>query len=111
MSYIPDRGDIIWLEFDPQKGHEQKGRRPGIVLSKKEYNQKSNLAIICPITSKIKGYPFEVRINSIIQGVILSDQIRSIDWKSRNAAFIEKIPEEILKEILENIDLLLNEQV
>ena len=109
MSYIPDRGDIIWLEFDPQKGHEQKGRRPGIVLSKKEYNQKSNLAIICPITSKIKGYPFEVRINSIIQGVILSDQIRSIDWKSRNAAFIEKISEEILKEILENIDLLLNE--
>ena len=109
MPYVPDRGDIIWLEFDPQKGHEQKGRRPGIVLSKKEYNQKSNLAIICPITSKIKGYPFEVRINSIIQGVILSDQIRSIDWKSRNAAFIEKIPEEILKETLENIDLLLNE--
>ena len=109
MSYIPDRGDIVWLEFDPQKGHEQKGRRPGIVLSKKEYNQKSNLTVICPITSKIKGYPFEVRINSIIQGVILSDQIRSIDWKSRNAAFIEKIPEEILKEILENIDLLLNE--
>ena len=109
MSYIPERGDIIWLEFDPQKGHEQKGRRPGIVLSKKEYNQKSNLAIICPVTSKIKGYPFEVKVNSIIQGVILSDQIRSIDWKSRNAAFIEKIPEEILKEILENIDLLLNE--
>jgi len=109
MSYIPDRGDIIWLEFDPQKGHEQKGRRPGIVLSKKEYNQKSNLAIICPITSKIKDYPFEIKINSIIQGVILSDQIRSIDWKSRNAAFIEKISEEILKEILENIDLLLNE--
>jgi len=109
MSYIPDRGDIIWLKFDPQKGHEQKGRRPGIVLSKKEYNQKSNLAIICPITSKIKDYPFEVRINSIIQGVILSDQIRSIDWKSRNAAFIEKTSEEILKEILENIDLLLNE--
>ena len=108
MPYVPDRGDIIWLEFDPQKGHEQKGRRPGIVLSKKEYNQKSNLAIICPITSKIKDYPFEVRINSIIQGVILSDQIRSIDWKSRDASFIEKIPEEILKEILENIDLLLN---
>ena len=109
MSYIPDRGDIIWLEFDSQKGHEQKGRRPGIVLSKKEYNQKSNLAIICPITSKIKDYPFEVRINSMIQGVILSDQIRSIDWKSGNAAFIEKTSEEILKEILENIDLLLNE--
>ncbi|MCX6384318.1 MAG: endoribonuclease MazF [Actinobacteria bacterium] len=109
MSYIPDRGDIIWLEFDSQKGHEQKGRRPGIVLSKKEYNQKSNLAIICPITSKIKDYPFEVRINSIIEGVILSDQIRSLDWKSRNAAFIEKTSEEILKEILENIDLLLNE--
>ena len=109
MSYTPDRGDIVWLEFDPQKGHEQKGKRPGIVLSKKEYNQKSNLAIICPITSKIKGYPFEVRINSIIQGVILSDQFRSIDWKSRNASFIEKTSEEILKEILENIDLLLNE--
>jgi len=109
MSYIPDRGDIIWLEFDSQKGHEQKGRRPGIVLSKKEYNQKSNLAIICPITSKIKDYPFEVRISSTIQGVILSDQIRSLDWKSRDAAFIEKTSEEILKEILENIDLLLNE--
>ena len=109
MSYIPDRGDIVWLEFNPQKGHEQKGRRPGIVLSKKEYNQKSSLAIICPITSKIKGYPFEVKVNSTIQGVILSDQIRSIDWKSRNAAFIEKTSEEILKEILENIDLLLNE--
>ena len=109
MSYIPDRGDIVWLEFDPQKGYEQKGRRPGIILSKKEYNQKSNLAIICPITSKIKGYPFEVGINNIIKGVVLSDQIRSIDWKSRNAAFIEKTSEEILKEILENIDLLLNE--
>ena len=109
MSYVPDRGDIVWLEFDPQKGHEQKGRRPEIVLSKKEYNQKSNLALICPITSRIKGYPFEVRINSIIQGVMVSDQIRSIDWKSRNAAFIEKTSEEILNEILENINLLLNE--
>jgi len=109
MSYIPDRGDIIWLEFDPQKGHEQKGRRPAIVLSKIEYNQKSNLAIICPITSKIKGYPFEVRVSSIIGGVILSDQIRSIDWQSRNAVYIEKTSEEILKKILENIDLLINE--
>ena len=82
--YIPQKGDIVWVNFNPQKGHEQKGKRPAIVISPYEYNKLTSLAIVCPITSKIKNYPFEVKINGIIQGVILADQIKSLDYKSRN---------------------------
>lgn len=109
-KYIPDRGDIIWLDFDPQTGREQKGRRPAIVLSPKLYNEKTNLAILCPITSRAKGYPFEVQINSKkIQGVSLSDQVRNLDWKVRNAEFIGKISKSALNEITDNIRLLIQE--
>lgn len=81
-SYIPERGDIVWLCFNSQAGHEQSGRRQALVISPKEYNQKTNLAIFCPITNQIKGYPFEVKIpdNLRISGAILSDQIKSLDW-------------------------------
>jgi mRNA interferase MazF len=90
--YIPDQGDIVWLEFDPQAGHEQAGQRPAVVLSRKPYNQKTGLAICCPITSRVKGYPFEVRLNGKkIDGAILSDQVKSLDWQARGAKFIEKI--------------------
>ncbi|HRS02465.1 MAG TPA: endoribonuclease MazF, partial [Bacteroidota bacterium] len=91
-QYIPDRGDIVWLEFNPQSGHEQKGRRPAIVLSPYEYNLKVGLALFCPITSQVKGYPFEVSLPERfpINGVIISDQIKSLDWKVRNAEFIAK---------------------
>ncbi|HED07750.1 MAG TPA: endoribonuclease MazF [Ignavibacteria bacterium] len=107
---FPDRGDIIWLSFNPQSGHEQSGRRPALVISPKEYNEKTDLAIFCPITSQVKGYPFEVKIpdNLEISGVILSDQIKSLDWKTRKAKFICKLPKTALKETLNKINVLLN---
>lgn len=109
-NYIPERGDIIWLDFDPQAGHEQKGRRPAIVLSPHLYNEKTNLAILCPITSKEKGYPFEVQINGKkIQGVALSDQIKNLDWKIRNTEFIEKLQVITLNEITENSRMLIQD--
>jgi mRNA interferase MazF len=93
--------------YIPQKGHEQKGKRPAIVISPYEYNKLTSLAIVCPITSKIKNYPFEVKINGIIKGVILSDQIKSLDYKSRNFQFIEKTDKQVINETLEKIKILL----
>lgn len=85
-QYVPDRGDIVWLNFDPQAGREQAGRRPALVLSPKAYNAKTRLAVICPITKQIKGYPFEVGLaNDRITGVILADQVRNLDWIERRA--------------------------
>lgn len=109
MNYTPDKGDVVWLVFDPQSGHEQKGRRPAVILTNKLYNKKTSLALACPITSKIKGYPFEVRVLGKINGVVLSDQVRCIDWKSRKAKFIEAIDQGALLTIIENIELLLSE--
>ena len=108
--YVPDRGDIVWLSFDPQSGHEQSGRRPALAISPQEYNEKTDLAIFCPITSQVKDYPFEVKIpdNLKISGVILSDQIRSLDWKTRKAEFICKLPQIALTETLNKINVLLN---
>jgi len=107
-QYIPDKGDLVWLNFNPQSGHEQMGKRPAIVISPKEYNEKSGLALFCPITSKVKGYPFEVEINEKkIIGVILSDQIKSLDWKIRNAEYITKIKFEIFQEVKEKLILLI----
>ncbi|GHV92451.1 mRNA-degrading endonuclease [Spirochaetia bacterium] len=108
-GYIPERGDIVWLDFDPQKGHEQKGNRPAIVISPKEYNEKVGLAIFCPITSQKKGYPFEVKIVSKkITGVILSDQIKSFDWRKRDIKFITKSKDEEMAEVVGKINVLLN---
>jgi len=85
-NYVPERGDIVWLNFDPQAGHEQAGKRPAVVLSPRAYNQKVGLALFCPITNQRKGYPFEVNIPEGLEigGVILSDQIKSLDWRSRD---------------------------
>lgn len=107
-NYIPDKGDLVWLDFNPQIGREQMGRRPALILSHKIYNKKTNLALVCPITSQIKKYAFEVElINSKnIQGVVLSDQVKSLDWKLRNAEFIEKVKKETLSEVLNNLKLL-----
>jgi len=109
-KYIPARGDIIWLSFNPQSGHEQAGHRPAIVISPKEYNEKTGLALCCPITSKVKDYPFEVGINikNKIDGVILSDQIKSLDWKERQAKYIAAAPKEILNEAVEKLSLLID---
>ena len=108
MSYIPSKGDIVWVEFNPQKGHEQKGHRPAVVISPYEYNSKTSLAIVVPITSKIKGYPFEVPIRGEhIKGVVLADQVKSLDFKARNFSFIEKADSVVLVEILYKLKVLL----
>ncbi|MBF0242639.1 MAG: endoribonuclease MazF [Desulfamplus sp.] len=105
MTYIPDRGDIVWINFNPQVGHEQSGRRPALVLSTEAYNGKVGLAIFCPITSQIKGYPFEVMIPTglKINGVILSDQVKSLDWKARNTELICKLPNLTIIEVLRKV--------
>jgi len=107
-SYVPNRGDIVWLDFNPQLGHEQRGRRPAVVLSHKNYNEKIGLALFCPVTSKVKDYPFEVRvIGKKIDGCILSDQVKSLDWKIRNIEFIESLNHEIVEEVIEKIKVLI----
>lgn len=98
--YIPGQGDIIWLDFEPQRGHEQSGHRPAMVLSPKSYNQKVGLMLVCPITSKVKGYPFEIRVNAEkIDGVVLADQIKSLDWRERKPTFIIKSSEDIIRRV------------
>jgi mRNA interferase MazF len=106
--YVPGAGDIVWAFFDPQAGHEQSGRRPAFVLTASMYNEKAGLALACPITSKIKGYPFEVAVSGRrIQGVILSDQIRSLDWRSRQFMFIERADDETMEAVKQSLNALL----
>ena len=109
MAYVPERGDSIWLEFNPQAGHEQAGRRPALVLSPKSYNNKVGLLICCPITNQIKGYPFEVQLPDELEvtGVVLSDQVKSLDWKARKATFIGQVPDAVLKDVLAKLNTLL----
>ena len=107
-KYVPERGDIVWLDFTPQTGHEQKGRRPAIVISPIEYNEKVGLAIFCPITTKEKDYPFEVKIaNKKINGVVLSDQVKSLDWEKRNVEYITKSKKEEFEEVINKLKLLI----
>ena len=105
----PKRGDIIWINLNPQSGHEQAGRRPALVLSPESYNVKLGLAIMCPITSQIKGYPFEVLIPGGLEvsGAILSDQVKSLDWKTRDASWACKLPKNTLDEVLQKLSTLL----
>jgi mRNA interferase MazF len=106
--YIPDRGDIVWLDFDPQVGYEQAGHRPAFVISPLAYNQRSNLALICPITSKTKGWKFEVELlDAKTKGFILADQIKSLDWNARRMKFIEKASDNVVDEVLSKIEALL----
>jgi mRNA interferase MazF len=108
-DYIPERGDLIWLHFTPQSGSEQSGRRPALVMSHKSYNAKVGMLIACPVTTKIKGYPFELPLSqdSSIDGVILSDQIKSLDWKSRKAEFICKTSDNLIANVLAKISMLI----
>ncbi len=107
--YTPERGDIVWLNFAPQSGHEQSGLRPGLVISPKNYNGLAGLALLCPITSKIKGYPFEVILGNQakISGAVLCDQVKSLDWRSRRARFIIKASPEITNEVLAKLRTLI----
>jgi len=101
-SYCPKRGDIVWLSFSPQTGHEQAGCRPALVLSPESYNRKVGLALLCPVTSQLKDYPFEVQIppGLAVSGAVLSDQVKSLDWKARKAAFCCQLPEDSVREVL-----------
>jgi mRNA interferase MazF len=108
VNYIPERGDYVWLNFNPQSGHEQSGKRPAIVLTPKDYNQKVGLGVFCPITNQVKGYPFEVAIkNKSVNGVILSDQVKSFDWRKREVEYISKASENELAETIEKVSALL----
>jgi mRNA interferase MazF len=109
QRYVPARGDVVWITFNPQAGHEQAGRRSALVLSPSSYNRKVGLAILCPITSQVKGYPFEVTIpaGSKLGGVILSDQVKSLDWRIRKAEFIWKLSRETTDEVLDKLGTLL----
>ena len=104
-EYVPDRGHLVWLTFDPQAGHEQAGTRPALVISPARYNRKVGLALFCPVTSQIKGYPFEVLLPAglKIQGAILSDQIKSLDWRARRARFAGTAPAPVLEEAVARI--------
>jgi mRNA interferase MazF len=108
-SYVPKRGDTVWIDFDPQAGSEQKGRRPALVISPLSYNEKVGLALFCPISNQAKGYPWEVALppRLAVTGVVLSDQIKSLDWRARRAEFKCKVPERVVVEVLASIQPLL----
>lgn len=109
MNYIPKRGDAIWIDFNPQAGHAQSGRRPALVVSPESYNGKVGLCLLCPITNQVKGYPFEVIVPQglSVKGVVLADQLKSLDWKSRRAEFLENLPETVIEEVLKKVKALL----
>jgi mRNA interferase MazF len=109
QDFIPDKGDVVWLTFNPQAGREQAGRRPALILSPQQYNKRVGLCITCPITSQRKGYPFEVELPEklSVSGVVLSDHIRNVDWKERQAEFIGKVPKAILEEVIAKLNTLL----
>lgn len=109
--YVPRRGDIVWLSFTPQAGHEQAGRRPALVLSPSAYNHKVGLALFCPITSRVKGYPFEVPVPGglAVTGVVLADQVKSLDWRARHAEFVDRLPDADIAEVLGFVMALLSE--
>ena len=104
-TYVPERGDLIWLQFNPQAGHEQAGHRPAVVISPSSYNRRVGLALCCPVTSQVKGYPFEVLLPQGlgVEGAILSDQIKSLDWRVRKAKRIGNLPAEVLRETVGKI--------
>ncbi len=108
-SYVPDAGDLIWIDFNPQAEHEQRGRRPGLVLSPAIYNGKTNLALICPITTQQKGYPFEVSLpaKASIKGAVLADHLKNLDWKHRNAEYAGSVSQQILNQVRTRIFSLL----
>jgi len=110
-GYVPRRGDLVWLSFSPQAGHEQAGHRPALVVSPESYNRRTGLALFCPITSRIRGFPFEVRLNhAAVGGVVLCDQLRSLDWRERDAKFIAQAAPEALEEVIAKILPLIEEE-
>jgi len=110
MAYVPSRGEVVWLTFDPRARHEQAGRRPALVLSPRSYNRKVGLALFCPITSRAKGYPFEVAIppGLSLGGVVLADQVKSLDWRVRKAERACTVPAAVVDDVLAKLSVLLD---
>lgn len=108
-GYIPERRDAVWITLEPQAGHEQAGRRPALVLSPSAYNGRVGLALLCPITGQAKGYPFEVAVPEglAVSGVVLADQIKSLDWRVRKAGRICSLPSEVIDRVIEKVNALL----
>lgn len=109
-GWAPDQGDIIYLDFDPQSGHEQAGRRPALVLSPRAYNDKASLALCCPLTTRVKGWPFEVNAETELagaKGVVLSDQIKALDWRARNGELTARAAKKVVAEVLARLKVLL----
>lgn len=108
--YCPKQGDVVWISFNPQAGHEQAGHRPALVLSPQSYNRKVGLAILCPLTNQIKGYPFEVRVPDGLKasGAVLADQVKSMDWRARKASRLCSLPETIVRQVLNKVGTLLD---
>jgi mRNA interferase MazF len=111
-NWVPERGQAIWIDMAPQTGHEQRGRRPALVLSPSAYNSKVGLVVLCPITTQVKGYPFEVLIpeNIKVAGAILSDQVKSLDWRARKSTLICVIPDPVVEQALSKLNILLQFQ-
>ena len=109
VAYVPERGDIVWITLNPQAGHEQAGRRPAVVVSPRSYNGKVGLALFCPITSQTKGYPFEVSLpsNLPVNGVVLADQVKTLDWRARKAEFSGRLPAAASAEVAGKLSALL----
>jgi mRNA interferase MazF len=108
-KYVPERGDVVWVTLDPQAGHEPAGRRPALVLSPAAYNGRVGLALLCPVTSQVKGYPFEVALPEglPVAGVVLADEVKSLDWRARRAGHICAIPADVVAQVLERLNALL----
>jgi mRNA interferase MazF len=104
-AYVPDAGDLVWLTFDPQAGHEQRGRRPALILSPRLYNGRTGLAVACPVTSHAKGYPFEVPLppGGKITGVVLADHVKNLDWRARRAVFDARASDDVLTDVRERL--------
>ncbi|OIQ03249.1 MAG: mRNA-degrading endonuclease [Syntrophobacteraceae bacterium CG2_30_61_12] len=110
-EYVPERGDAVWITLDPQAGHEQSGRGPALVVSPSAYNGRVGLALLCPITTQVKGYPFEVPLPGglSVAGVVGADQVKSLDWRARQATRIAAVPREIVAQVVTRLQTLLEE--
>jgi mRNA interferase MazF len=112
VAYVPSRGDLVWLTFTPQAGHEQAGRRPAVVVSPRAYNERVKLALVCPVTAQAKGYPFEVALPAGLElaGVVLADQVKSLDWRARKAEFAGRLPARTLREVTQKLWTLIDDE-
>ncbi|MFL5385459.1 MAG: endoribonuclease MazF [Longimicrobiaceae bacterium] len=107
--YVPSRGDVVWMDLSRRAGHEQSGHRPALIVSPESYNRRVELALICPITSRVKGFPFEVHIpdGRDVSGVVLADQITSVDWRARGITLMDRLPTEFVETVARKFSKLL----